>query len=59
MATWLISQEDYRTLATELIDNTEGYETVVRSNVSKTNDKDKSSDKSTGNSTDKSSGKKR
>ena len=55
---WLISQEDYRTLATELIDNTEGYDTVVRSNVSKSNDKGKSSDKSTGNSTDKSSDKK-
>ena len=55
---WLISQEDYRTLATELIDNTEGYDTVVRSNVSKSNDKGKSSDKSTDNSTDKSSDKK-
>ena len=50
---WLISQEDYRTLATELIDNTEGYDTVVRSNVSKSNDKGKSSDKSTDNSSDK------
>lgn len=43
---WLISQENYRTLATELIDNTEGYDTVVRSNLSKSNDKDKSTDKS-------------
>ena len=44
---WLISQEDYRTLATELIDNTEGYDKIVRNNSPKSKDKttDKSSDK--------------
>ena len=44
---WLISQEDYRTLATELIDYTEGYDKIVRNNSPKSKDKttDKSSDK--------------
>lgn len=44
---WVISQEDYRTLATELIDNTEGYDKIVRNNSPKSKDKttDKSSDK--------------
>lgn len=61
---WLISQEDYRTLATELLDDTEGYDKIVRKNSTKSNNKstdkssDKSSDKSTDKSTDKSSDKK-
>ena len=28
---WIISQDDYKTLTSELIDDTEGYDTVVRS----------------------------
>ena len=55
---WLISQEDYRTLASELLDDTEGYDKIVRKNSTKSNDKEKSSDKSTDKSTDKSSDKK-
>ena len=56
---WLISQEDYRTLATELLDDTEGYDKIVRKNSTKSNDKstDKSSDKSSNKSTDKSTDK--
>ena len=49
---WVISQEDYRTLATELIDNTEGYDKIVRGNSAKSTDKSKDEDKSK--STDKS-----
>lgn len=61
---WLISQEDYRTLSTELMDTTEGYDKVDRKNSTKSKSKstdkssDKSSDKSTDKSTDKSSDKK-
>lgn len=33
---WVISQEDYRTLATELLDNTEGYDTIVRAKTGST-----------------------
>ena len=61
---WLISQEDYRTLATELMDTTEGYDKIDRKNSTKSKSKstdkssDKSSDKSTDKSTDKSSDKK-
>lgn len=44
---WLISQEDYRTLSTELMDTTEGYDKVDRKNSTKSKSKstDKSSDK--------------
>lgn len=31
---WTISQDDYKTLTSELIDDTEGYDTVVRSKIS-------------------------
>lgn len=61
---WLISQEDYRTLSTELMDTTEGYDKIDRKNSTKSKSKstdkssDKSSDKSTDKSTDKSSDKK-
>ena len=61
---WLISQEDYRTLSTELMDTTEGYDKIDRKNSTKSKNKstdkssDKSSDKSTDKSTDKSSDKK-
>ena len=57
---WLISQEDYRTLSTELMDTTEGYDKINRKNSTKSKSKstDKSSDKSTDKSTDKSSDKK-
>ena len=61
---WLISQEAYRTLSTELMDTTEGYDKIDRKNSTKSKSKstdkssDKSSDKSTDKSTDKSSDKK-
>ena len=61
---WLISQEDYRTLSTELMDTTEGYDKIDRKNSTKSKSKstdkssDKSSDKSIDKSTDKSSDKK-
>lgn len=44
---WLISQEDYRTLSTELMDTTEGYDKIDRKNSTKSKNKstDKSSDK--------------
>lgn len=31
---WTISEDDYKTLTSELIDDTEGYDTVVRSKIS-------------------------
>lgn len=42
---WVISQEDYQTLTSELIDDTESYDTIVRANstttkTQKTQDKD-------------------
>ena len=57
---WLISQEEYRTLSTELMDTTEGYDKIDRKNSTKSKNKstDKSSDKSTDKSSDKSSDKK-
>ena len=56
---WLISQEDYRTLSTELMDTTEGYDKIDRKNSTKSKSKstDKSSDKSTDKSSDKSTDK--
>ncbi|MCY7062274.1 hypothetical protein MK385_05700 [Streptococcus oralis] len=56
---WLISQEDYRTLSTELMDTTEGYDKIDRKNSTKSKNKstDKSSDKSTDKSSDKSTDK--
>ena len=56
---WLISQEDYRTLSTELMDTTEGYDKINRKNSTKSKSKstDKSSDKSTDKSSDKSTDK--
>ncbi|KJQ62419.1 hypothetical protein [Streptococcus oralis] len=56
---WLISQEDYRTLSTELMDTTEGYDKIDRKNSTKSKNKstDKSSDKSSNKSTDKSTDK--
>ena len=56
---WLISQEDYRTLSTEVMDTTEGYDKIDRKNSTKSKNKstDKSSDKSTDKSSDKSTDK--
>ena len=63
---WVISQDDYRTLTTEMMDTTEGYDKIDRKNSTKaknkSTDKSKDEDKSKGadkskdkdNSTDKS-----
>ena len=41
---WVISQDDYRTLTTEMMDTTEGYDKIDRKNSTKA--KNKSTDKS-------------
>lgn len=61
---WVISQDDYRTLTTEMMDTTEGYDKIDRKNStkaknkstdkSKDEDKSKDADKSKDKSTDKS-----
>lgn len=61
---WVISQDDYRTLTTEMMDTTEGYDKIDRKNStkaknkstdkSKDEDKSKDADKSKEKSTDKS-----
>lgn len=60
---WVISQDDYRTLTTEMMDTTEGYDKIDRKNStkaknkstdkSKDEDKSKDADKSKDKSTDK------
>ena len=52
---WLISQEDYKTLTSELLDNTEGYDTIDRSGMTPYKSKSSSVDDSDSKTKDKSS----
>lgn len=52
---WLISQDDYKTLLSELLDNTEGYDTIDRSGISTYKSKSGSVDDSVSKTKDKSS----